>query len=131
MKKTLLTVFILMMTASAFSQNTVVPSTRVKGTFFENEREVLVSTYIASVYRWLRRYNPIVVTQSENYVEMSAKYDYQLKIEFTVNESNPEYDIVVTVAQNRFNQKKAHDICNRIATGIQREFTNTLARRER
>jgi hypothetical protein len=131
MKKTLLTVFLLMITASAFCQNAEVPSARTQGTFIESEREILVSTYIAGVNRWLKRYNPTVVTQRENYVEMSAKYEYQLKIEFTVNERNREYEIVVTIAQNRYNQRKAQEICNRIASGTQREFTNTLARNTR
>lgn len=102
-------------------------SSSVPGIFNENEKALLRPAFINSVNRYLRRYNPQVITQNDDYVKMTAKYDYLLNIELFVRDG--EYEITVTTAQERFNARTARKNCDHIAINVDKALTDYLGKR--
>ena len=107
-------------------QTTVIPKSTIIGRYVTDHKALLRPTFITGVNSYLRRYSPRLITESENYVKMTAKYNYDLDIELIVHEG--EYEIVVTVAQDRYNIDRAQSSCVHVANGVHRTLTNNLAR---
>jgi len=127
MKKNVIFVFALvLLVGSAFGKDSQVPSSTVLGLFKAEEKALLPPAFINAVTRYLRRYEAKIVTQSENHIEMSAKYDYKLKIELRIKEAESRYEIIVTVAEKRFSSNKGQTICNKIVTGAQKVFLDQM-----
>jgi hypothetical protein len=104
----------------------VFPSANAIGIYDSNENVLLRPAFINGVNIYLRRYAPVLIEQRNDYVKMTARYDYLLNIELLVKET--EYEIIVTVAQNRFIYNRAQRICVKIVNGVNKSFTSQLAR---
>ncbi len=111
---------------SAPEEDMVLPSASIHGVFYESEREFLIPVFNSSVNTYLRRYGSEEISRTEDYIHMTAIYDYQLDIELFIHER--EYEIKVTIAQDNFNEARAEKICTRIATGTSNTFTKNLTR---
>ena len=86
---------------------------------------ILRTSFINSVNSYLIRYSPRLVTQNnDDYVKMTAKYEYQLDIELFITADG--YEIVVSVAQNKYEYDRAQNICVKIAMGVNETFINHL-----
>jgi len=86
----------------------------------------LRTTFIAAVNHYLKRYSPRLISQNDDYVKMSAKYEYQIDVELTINES--EYLVTVTIAQDKYKYDRAQNVCVKIAAGTNKTYINLLSR---
>jgi len=120
--------FILVMGVHCFSKE--VPSSIRMGVYDASEYGLLQSAFVSGVGGYLVKRDVRVITRGESYVEMAAKYQYQLKVEFVVRAEESLYEIIVSVAptQKRYNEKRAREACSRIAEGAYRAFTRELVR---
>ena len=113
-------------TMAGFAQASAPPSSKMSGVFEAKDRNFLRPAFVNGVNHYLRRYSPELISQNDNSVKMTAKYNYLLNIELIIGRN--EYEVVVSVAQDKYNSKKAQTICVKIAGGVYRSFINTLAR---
>jgi lysophospholipase L1-like esterase len=97
------------------------------GIYYENEKYLLETGFINAVNRWLRRYSPKMITQSDNYVKMQAKYDYFYDIELFIK--NDIYEIVVTFAQAGRRPSDAQEDAVHLSTGILKVMEDYIANR--
>ena len=117
------------MTSSWQTQDQALPSANAIGIYDSNKNALLRPAFINGVNVYLSRYAPVLIEQRNDYVKMTARYDYQLNIELLVKET--EYEIIVTVAQDWFSYGRAQKICVKIANGVNQSFANQLARMAR
>jgi len=105
------------------NQFTRAVSANAGGVYEENGKVMLKPAFINAVNSYLRRYNPKLVFQNDEYVKMTAKYGYQLNLELVIRENT--YEIIVS-SQKRKN--KAQNICAKIATGTNDNFLTQIGR---
>jgi hypothetical protein len=110
----------------SFSFGQDIPSSRMTGLYAANERAILVPAFVNGVNDWLRRYEPVLVERRDDYVKMTTKYEYLFNLELFVK--NGEYEIVVTIGQERYNQRKAQEISLKLAQGVYRAMLKYVAR---
>jgi hypothetical protein len=110
------------------SQNTsgAAPSSYRIGIYDSSERVLLGPAYINAVSQWLRRYEPKVITREDDYVKMTFDYDYLCEAELFIKEE--EYEILVTVIERAYNEKKAQEIVTKMSGGILKSTENYLVR---
>ena len=109
----------------SFAQDQI-PTANLVGTFYEHERGTLRPAFINGVNSWLRRYRPALITQEENYVLMTARYNHDMNIELFIRDG--EYEIIVTVTQDRINVRRAYGDVVHIVNGVNRALLNNLSR---
>ena len=129
MKKIILVlVFFLVITAIwGQGQNEDIPSAIMMGVFNKGENLVIKSAFINGVTHFLRNNGARIISHNDNYVEMSANYKYDLKIELKINDNNLTYEIIVSVAQERYARDRAKTTCNNVISGVHKSFTRQLA----
>ena len=110
----------------SFAQTQARPSATVISPFHENELTALRPAFVNGVGHWLRRYSPQLVTQEDGYVLMTARYEYLLNIELFIWED--VYEIVVTIAEARFDLNRANRVCSHVLDGVERALINNLNR---
>ena len=118
--------FIFCASMLSFAQTQARPSANVIGPFHENERISIRSAFINGASNWLRRYSPQLITQEDDYVLMTARYDYLVNIELFIRDEI--YEIVVTIAEARFDLNRANRVCNHIVDGVEKALINNLNR---
>ena len=116
--------FLFSASMSSFAQEN--PTASRSGIYQNQENAVLKQAFINGVNTWLRRYRPEFISQEDNYVLMTARYDYDMNIELFIRDG--EYEIVVTIAQERYNLRRAAGNVTHVVTGVNRAFLNNLSR---
>ncbi|MDR2619164.1 MAG: hypothetical protein LBC62_09875 [Treponema sp.] len=99
------------------------------GIYYENERNLLTVSFINAVNRWLRRYSPQTITQTDNYVKMHARYDYFYDIELFIKDDT--FEIVVTFAQEGRPPSDAQEDAIHLSTGLLTVMEDYIANRSR
>ena len=89
-----------------------------------NGKPMLAPAFINAVNHYLARYNPILEKREENHVKMTARYGYLLDIELVI--SGQEYEVIVTVTQEKYDYKKAQSTCMKTAKNVNKVFTDYL-----
>ena len=117
---------LLLFCASMFSFAQDMPSATITGIIHDNERGTIRPAFINGVNSWLRRYRPALISQEENYVLMTARYNHDMSIELFTR--GGEYEIVVTVTQDRYNVRRAHGDVVHVVNGVNRALLNNLSR---
>jgi hypothetical protein len=99
------------------------------GVYYENERNLLTVSFINAVNRWLRRYSPQMITQTDNYVKMRARYDCFYDIELFVKDD--AFEIVVTFAQEGSPPSDAQEDAAHLSAGLLKVMEDYIANRSR
>jgi hypothetical protein len=98
------------------------------GIYHENEEALVRAGFINAVNRWLRRYFPRMISRSDNYVKMQAKYDYLYNLELFLKEG--VYEVVVTFVQTgRRPPRDAQGDAVHLSTGILKVMEDYIANR--
>jgi hypothetical protein len=126
MKKLLYVVAFVFVCSFSFGQAETIPSSRMGGTYEAGDKVLLVNSFVNGVTDWLRRYEPVLVEKRDDYVKMTTKYEYLYTLELFVK--NGEYEIVATIAQERYTQRKAQSASTRLALGVYNATVRYIAR---
>ena len=92
----------------------------MRGMLNLKEKISLAPSFIIAVNEYLNRYGPTLIEQKDDYIKMTAKHNYQINIELIVRQN--EYEIITTVAQDDFVEKKARDICAKVVAYVNKSF---------
>lgn len=112
--------------ANSPDQAVAAPTATVIGIYEANEKPMLVPAFINAVNTYLRRYAPKLEIRQDNYVKMSAKYQYWCNIELFIRDK--EYEIVVTVAQSRYSRVKAQSVMAGLSANVLKAMKNVMAK---
>jgi hypothetical protein len=100
-------------------------SSSVSGVHRPGEKAYLASTFVNSVNRYLRRYEPRLIEKKADYVKMMADYDFDYAIELKMDAEG--YDIVVTLEEKTSKLDKARKQAAHLATGVFTTLERDLA----
>ena len=120
----LIALFLFFATMISFAQEK--PSSTITGIYQNHDNTTLKMAFVNGVNNWLRRYRPALISQEDDYILMTARYNHEMKIELFIR--NGEYEITATITQDRYNLRGAAGDVAHVANGVNRAFLNNLPR---
>lgn len=104
-------------------------SSQAIGIYAPGDEALLLPAFVDAVNRYLRRYEPRLVSKGADRARMQVEYDYRYDIGFTFEAGS--YQVSATLAEKTRREGKAQKIAAHLVAGIQRQMDKSLLQRAR